>query len=188
MKDSYCITLKEDANPFQVTVPRKVPLPLYQKTKEELDKMLESGVIAKVDQSTDWCAPMVVTPKSNGKVRICVDLSKLNKYVKREYHPLPAVDTTLGRLAGSRIFTKLDANSGFWQIKLTLELGLLTTFIISWRHFCFNVLPLGVSSGSEKFQKNMNQILQGLEHVECNIHKDQEEHNSRLEAVLKRLE
>ena len=59
MKESYCITLKEDAKPFQVTV----PLPLYQKTKEELDKMLETGVISKVDQPTDWCAPMVVTPK-----------------------------------------------------------------------------------------------------------------------------
>ena len=100
MKDSYCITLKEDAKPFQVSVPRKVPFPLYQKTKEELDRMLEASVISRVDQPTDWCAPMVVTPKSNGKVRVCVDLSKLNEYVKRENHPLSAVDTTLGRLAG----------------------------------------------------------------------------------------
>jgi len=71
MKDSYCITLKEYAKPFQVSVPRKVPFPLYQKTKEELDRMLEAGVISRVDQPTDWCAPiMVVTPKSNGKVRV----------------------------------------------------------------------------------------------------------------------
>ena len=38
MKDSHCITLKEDTRPFQVSVPRKVPFPLYQKTKEELDR------------------------------------------------------------------------------------------------------------------------------------------------------
>ena len=80
--------------------------------------MLETGVISPMDQPTDWCAPMVVTPKSNGKVRVCVDLSKLNEFVKRENHPLPAVETTLGRLADSTVFTKLDANSGFWQIKL----------------------------------------------------------------------
>ena len=84
-----------------MSVPRKVPFPLYQKTKEELDMMLETGVISRVDQPTDWCTPMVVTPKSNGKVRVCVNLSKLNEYVKRENHPLAAVDTTLGRLAGS---------------------------------------------------------------------------------------
>ena len=52
---------------------------------------------------------MVVTPRSNGKVRVFVDLSKLNEYVKRESNPLPAVDTTLGKLSGSRAFIKLDA-------------------------------------------------------------------------------
>lgn len=190
MKDSYCITLKKDARPFQVSVPRKVPFPLYQETKEELDRRLETGVISRVDRPTDWCAPMVVIPKSNGKVRVCVDL---NEYVKRENHPLSIVDTTLGRLAGSRVFSKLDANSGFWQIKLAWKSRPLTTFITPWGRFCFNVLPFGISSGSEKFQKNMSQILQGLDGVECKIDdvlvhgKDQTEHDQRLEAVLKRL-
>ena len=109
MKGSYSVTLKEDAKPFQVSVPRKVPFPLYQETKEELAMILEAGVISRVDQPTDWCAPMVVTPRSNGKVRVSVDLSKLNEYVKRESNPLPAVDTTLGKLSGSRAFIKLDA-------------------------------------------------------------------------------
>ena len=193
MKESYTITLKEDAKPFAVSVPRKVPLPLYEQTKEELDKMLEAGIISKVDQPTDWCAPMVIAPKSNGKVRICVDLSRLNEYVKRENHPLPAVDTTLGKLGGSRVFTKLDANSGFWQIKLAGESRPLTTFITPWGRFWFNVLPFGISSGSEKFQKNMTQILEGLEGVECNIDdilvhgQNQEEHDERLGAALGHL-
>lgn len=85
-----------------------MPFPLYQETKEELDRMLQAGVISRVDQPTDWCAPVVVTPKSNSKVRVRVDLSKLNRYVKKENHPLPALDTTLGRLAGSRVFSRLD--------------------------------------------------------------------------------
>jgi len=69
----------------------------------------------------------------------------------------------------------------------------LTTFITPWGRFCFNVLPFGISSGSEKFQKTMNQILLGLEGVESNIDdvlvhgKDQQQHDERLEAVLKRL-
>ena len=53
MKETYTITLKEDAKPFEISVPRKVPLPLYQKTKDELDRMLEAGVISLVDQPTD---------------------------------------------------------------------------------------------------------------------------------------
>ena len=80
-KDEYTIKLRDDAKPFALTVPRKVPIPLYGETKHEIERMLKSGVISPVDHPTDWCAPVVVTPKPNGKVRVCVDLTKLNEYV-----------------------------------------------------------------------------------------------------------
>ena len=63
---------------------------------------------------TDWCARMVVVPKSNNKVWICVDFTHLNESVQRERHSLPAVHQTLAQLTGAKIFSKLDANSGFW--------------------------------------------------------------------------
>ena len=91
--------------------------------------MEDLGVIAKVHKPTEWCAGMVVVPKANGKVRICVDLTNLNQSVRRERHPLPAVDQTLAQLAGAKVFSKLDANSGFWQIPLAPESAKLTTFI-----------------------------------------------------------
>ena len=71
-------------------------MPLYQlqETKAEIERVLENGVISPVDEPTEWCAPMVVTPKDNNKVRVCVDLTKLNNFVQREIHPLPSVDTT----------------------------------------------------------------------------------------------
>ena len=189
----YDIKLTEAATPFAINVPRQVPIPLRQKTKQELQRMEQNGVISRVDEPTEWCAPMVVTPKSNGKVRVCVDLTQLNRYVKRENHPLPTTETTFAKLAGAKFFSRLDANSGFWQIKLSERSRPLTTFITPWGRYCFNVLPFGISSGSEKFQKCMSQILEGLDGVECNIddilvygttHK---EHDQRLDAVLRRL-
>ena len=72
------------------------------------------GVISKVDQPTPWCAGMVVVPKKSGAVRICVDLKPLNESVLREVHPIPKVDDMLGKLAGATVFSKLDANCGFW--------------------------------------------------------------------------
>ena len=113
MKEEYKIKLKDDVKPFALTVPRKVPKPLYAENKNEIQRMLKSGVISPVGHPTNWCSPMVVTPKPSGKVRVCVDLTKLNEYVQRENHPLPSVDVTLGKLAGAKYFTKLDANSGF---------------------------------------------------------------------------
>ena len=84
--------------------------------------MQSIGVISPVDEPTEWCAGMVVVPKSIYKVRICVDLGKLNECVKRERLMLPAVDQSLGQLRGAVVFSKLDANSGFWQIFLAKAL------------------------------------------------------------------
>lgn len=62
---------------------------------------------------------MVVVPKRTGEVRICVDLKSLNESVLREPHPLPKVDDMLALLSGATHFSKIDANSGFWQIPLS---------------------------------------------------------------------
>ena len=109
MKEEYTVKLKDEMKPFALTVPRKVPMPLYEETKNEITRMIKSGVISPVDHPTDWCAPMVVTSKPNGKVRVCVDLTKFNEYVQCENNPLPSVDLTLRKLAGAKYFTKLDA-------------------------------------------------------------------------------
>ena len=94
--------------------------------------MLKNGVISKVDQPTAWCAPVVVTPKPNRDVRICVDLTKFDKSILREAYPLPSVEFTLGKLSKSKIFSKIDANSAFWQRRLSESSRLLTTFMTPW--------------------------------------------------------
>ena len=105
--------------------------------------MEQLGVIEKIEEPTKWCARLVVVPKQSGKVRICVDLTKLNENVCRERHPLPAVEQVLARLSGVTVFSILDANSGFWQILLSAESASLTTFISPFGRFCFCRLPFG---------------------------------------------
>lgn len=111
--------------------------------KQELERIETLGVIAKVEQPTEWCAGMVVVPKANGKVRICVDLTILNESVQRECHPLPAVDQTLAQLAGAKVFSKLDVNSEFWQIPLDPASALLMTFITPFGCFVSTVYHSG---------------------------------------------
>ena len=193
MTGEYTIRLRDDAKPFVLTTPRRVAVPLQQKVKEELQRMESLGVIERVTQPTDWCAGMVVVPKTNGDVRICVDLTRLNESVRRERHPLPAVDHVLAQIAGAKIFSKLDANAGFWQIPLSVESALLTTFITPFGRFCFRRLPFGITSASEHFQRRMTEILAGLPGVVCLIDdmlvhgRSQEEHDEHLQAVLTRL-
>ena len=186
--EEYHVKLRPDAEPYALFAPRRIPLPLRPKVIEELERMEKAGVISKVTEPTPWCAGMVVVPKKSGAVRICVDLKPLNKSVLREVHPLPKVDETLAQLADARIFSKLDANSGFWQIPLSKPSRLLTTFITPTGRYCFNKLPFGISSAPEHFQRRMSELLSGLEGVLCQMDdilvfgKDQSEHDTRLKG------
>jgi transposase InsO family protein len=194
LQGDFHIHLQPDATPFALHTPRNVPLPLRQKVKKELERMESMGVISKVDVPTPWCAGMVVVPKKDGSVRICVDLKPLNTAVLREVHPLPRVDDTLAQLTGAKVFSKLDANSGFWQIPVAEDSRLLTTFITPFGRFCFNKMPFGISSAPEHFQRRMNAILDGLPGVLCLMDdiivygSDNNDHNTRLHATLQRLQ
>jgi len=104
--------------------------------------MKATGVIHKVNCSTDWCAGMVVVQKKSGGVQICVDLKPLNQNVLREAHPMPHVDDILAQLSGVTVFSKLDACSGFWQAPLTKSSRLIITFIIPFGRFTSTNFPL----------------------------------------------
>ena len=123
---------------------RNIPLPLRGKVNQELDAMEAEGVTSKVQQPTPWCTGMVGVKKKNGGVRICIDLKPLNRCVLREQHPLPKVDDILGQLTGATVFSKLDANSGFWQVPLAKKSRLFITFIIPFGRYCYNILPFDI--------------------------------------------
>jgi transposase InsO family protein len=195
LQGTYDIQLKDGAQPYSVGAPRRVPLPLMNKVKQELDRLESMKVIRRVEEPTDWCAPIVVVPKANqNNIRLCVDLTRLNKVVCRERHLLPSVDHTLGQLAGAKLFTKLDANSGFHQIELSKASALLTTFITPFGRYCYERLPFGINSGPEHFQKRIAQILEGLDGVVYLMDDivvfgaNEKQHNERVHAVLLRLE
>ena len=96
---------------------------------------------------------MIVVSKRNGKIHICVDLKHLNESILWEVYPLPSMDETLVR---AMVFSKLDTNSGFWQIHLDKPSCLLITFITPLGHYHFNnKLPFGILSAPEHFQKRI---------------------------------
>eukprot|EP00117_Sycon_ciliatum_P048077 scpid59649/ scgid0554/ Retrovirus-related Pol polyprotein from transposon 17.6; Protease; Reverse transcriptase; Endonuclease len=158
----HTIQLRDEAPPYSLSTPRRVALPMESKVIEALRRMEDAGVIRPVSEPTDWCAGMVVVPKPNGSVRICGDFTRLNKAVKRERHILPTTDHLLARLGDAKVFSKLDANSGFHQIPLAPESQLLTTFITPIGRFCYTRLPFGISSAPEYFQKQMSDLLSDL--------------------------
>ena len=135
LEGEYTIKLQDNAKPFAITTPRRVPIPLLKPVKEELERMEEMGIISPIHEPTDWCAGMVPVRKKNGQIRICVDLTRLNESVMRELHPLRAVEHMLAQLAGAKVFSKLDANSGCYQTPLDPKSAKLTTFIMPFGRY-----------------------------------------------------
>ena len=179
--EEFKIRLKPNATLHALSTPRNVPMPLRPKVEVELHCMTKLGVISIRCMSQHRYAGMVVAPKKSSN--ICVDLNL------REIHPLPKVDESLAKLSRAR--DKLDAHSRFWQIPLTQESRLLTTFITPFGRYCFNKLPLGISCAPEHFQRRMMAILDGLQGVVCQMDdvlvfcSTHAEHNMQLNAVHK---
>ena len=129
-----------------------MPIHHQPEVKKELDKITKLGVIEEATGPTDWCSPLVIDMKANGKIRIFTDVTKLNKAVKREIHPMATVEASLAKIKG-KIFSKLDSNSGFWQIPLNKNRWKLTTFLTPWGRFYYKKLPFGLTSAPEIFCK-----------------------------------
>ncbi|XP_037558060.1 uncharacterized protein K02A2.6-like [Dermacentor silvarum] len=190
MKTPYKVTLKANATPYAVTTPRRVAVPLQPKVEQELQRMKDLGVIQQVYHATPWCAPMVIASKQNGEIRICIDYTELNRQLMRERVIMPTVEENLAKLANAKVFSKLDANSGYWQTPLAPESQDLTTFITLFGRFQFLRLPFGIATAPEFFQLR---ILEGLPGIACHqddvvvFGKNEAEHNANLTAVLQRL-
>ena len=74
------------------------------KVKEEINKLLKVGFIRSVKKET-WLTPIVVVPKKNGKIRVCVDYRKLNATIVIDAFPLPFIDGVLDAVAGHEIYS-----------------------------------------------------------------------------------
>ena len=90
--------------------PRRVPVALKGKFKEEIDRLIDVGVSTKVEEPTKWVSSAVFTEKPNGKVRVCIDPRPLNKALYRSHNPLPVIDDILPDLgkAGSFLQSRLE--------------------------------------------------------------------------------
>ena len=113
--EEYRIVLTDDAKPFCVSTPRTVPLPLMQPLKDELDLLEDMNIIGSVTEPTDWCSPISIAMKKDGKgLRLCGDFTKLNKYVKRERYMIGTPESAVADITQKKvkIFTTFDALRG----------------------------------------------------------------------------
>ena len=148
----------------------------------------------KVNGPTSWINPVVAIEKSNGDVRICLDMRQANRAILREKHPVPTIEETLQEMSGAKVFSKLDLNMVFHQIELSLESRNINTFAGPNGLYRYKRLLFGVNMAAEKFQHIIWQILKdrpGRHNIDDDIRivgTSKEEHDERLNEVMKKLE
>jgi hypothetical protein len=120
--------------------------------KEEVDKLLEVGIIYPISYS-EWVSPIVVVPKKNGKLRICVDYRKLNSVTKKDYFPLPFTDSMLDGVAGYDCYSFMDGLSGYNQISIYPPHRPLTAFTTPWGVFAHARMPFGMCNSPGTFSR-----------------------------------
>ena len=165
LEGDYCIRLNKDATPTQHS-PRRIPVALRDRLKETLDSLVAQNIIMPVTQPTHWINSIVVVPKKDGTLRICLDPKDLNHAIQREHYQLPTIEDIATRLHGAKVFTILDVRSGFWHVTLDEQSSLLTTFHTPFGRYRWLRMPFGISSAPEVFQRRMHELIEGLHGVE----------------------
>ena len=121
-------------------------------------------VIGKVDEPTKWVNSMVVVPKPNGAVRICLYPRDLNKAINRKHYTTITLEEVTSQLSGAQYFTVLDATSGYWAIPLSKESSSLTKFQTPYSRYRYLRMPFGICSAQEVFQRKMDRMISWRAH------------------------
>ena len=100
-------------------------------------------------------SPIVVVPKKNGKLRVCVNLKQVNVVTIRDNYPLPIIDHVLERVAGKESYSFLDGFFGYNQVSIAVEDQHKIAFSTEWGMFAYKVMPFGLTNALATFQRLM---------------------------------
>jgi hypothetical protein len=176
--------------PSHIDAPRRTPIALQDKIKQELDNMVAQDVIRKIEEPTEWVSSLTYVTKGDGSLRVCLDPRHLNKALIRPVHKMKTLEELNYQFRNAKVFSKLDAKAGYWAVPLNEASQKLTTFQTPFGRFCFKRLPFGLSVSQDLFQMEMDRILEQCEGV-CGIAddiviygKDDKEHDQNLIAFM----
>ena len=125
---------------------------------DEIEKLLKVGSITEV-RYPDWLANPVVVKKKNGKWRVCVDFTDLNKACPKDSFPLPHIDRLVEATAGNELLSFMDAFSGYNQIRMNPDDREKTAFITDRGTYCYKVMPFGLKNAGATYQRLVNRMF-----------------------------
>ena len=126
--------------------------------KKEVQKLTTAQFIQEV-YYPNWLANVVMVKKVNGKWRMCVDFTDLNKACPKDSYPFPRIDQLVDSTVGHQLLSFMDAFSGYNQIKMDEANQEKTSFITSQGLFCYKVMPFRLKNAWATYQRLVNYMF-----------------------------
>ena len=179
---------KEGSHPYQMPQ-RRVAYTLQELLKEEQERLQGLQVIVPLGfhETSEWYNSFMLVPKTNGKVKLCLDPARPNFVLIR---PICSI---LPRLAGIKYFTFKDVSSGYHNLKLNDKSSYIKTFSCPFGTYQYVGLLFGASLVGDMFQKKIDELFGRIPDVFCiaddlliaGFHEHGRGHDKMLEKVLK---
>jgi hypothetical protein len=188
----FVIELKPETAPIYKT-PFRMISPELAELKEHIRELLEKGFIR--PSSSPWGAPVIFVPKKDGTQRLYVDYRALNEVTVKNKYPLPKIDDLFDQLHGACVFSKIDLQSRYHQLKVRECDIPKTAFVSRYGLYEFTVMSFGLTNAPAYFMYMMNKVF--MEYLDKFVvvfiddilvySRNEEEHEGHLRLVLQKL-
>src|SRR3954471_18312857 len=125
---------------------------------EEVARLLAAEFIRDIYHS-EWLANVVMVPKKDKSLHMCIDFKHINWACPKDHFPLPRIDQIIDSTAGCEHLSFMDAYSGYNQIRLRVEDEVKTAFITPYGVFCYQTMPFGLKNAGATYQQMMQKCL-----------------------------
>ena len=167
--------------------------PELEECKQQVTALLAKGHIQ--PSCSPYGSPVLFVKKATGGLRMCIDFRGLNEQTVKNRYPLPRIDELFDKLQGATVFSSIDLQSAYNQVRLKPEDVPKTAFTTPFGLFEFKVLCFGLTNAPGTFQNIMNDVLRDVIGKFVLVYlddivifsKNEDEHMMHLKIVLELL-
>lgn len=138
---------------------REMPFAIRDRVNQHLELLIAKGVLERVQESR-WASPVVIVPKPNGEIRICIDPKRtLNPFLEDNIYPIPRIDNIFAEIGRGKFYAVVDLAGAFQQLELSEGSRELVTITTPLGLFSYKRMPFGIKVAPAIFQSAIDRII-----------------------------